>query len=116
MIGFPGETVEDIRMTGLLAHDIFSVNPEMISTNVYCVTPFPGSKLYSRCQDTQQLSPARTDWKKNPEMYTYDHAQIGTDPNHLQAVEAERNKIIMRSNRKEVSGFLVGGQSWETKR
>jgi len=113
MIGFPDETKRDIKRTGRLAKEIFKINPDMISTYVYCVTPFPGSKLYKRCAEEGRLRKDRVDWQQDPELYTYDHAQIGTDPKYLHMVEQQRLKIMKQANREEVAEFLVGGKSWK---
>lgn len=113
MIGFPYETMADIKRTGKFAVEIFKINPKMISTYVFCVTPFPGARLYENCRKNRLFIKQRVDWEINPEFYTYDHAQIGADERFLKKIEKERIKIMYAANRPEIAEFLVGRKSWK---
>ena len=111
ILGFPYESTEDMKNTCRLAEDIFSVNPRMVSTNVFCATPLPGSKLYRLCKHEGLLLQDRNNWLENSELYTFDHAQIG-DMSRLKEVEIMRYETIYRANQKDMADFIAGGKSW----
>ena len=114
MVGFPNENIEMIKNTGRFAYDIFRLDPKLISTYAFCVTPFPGAGMFDECQKHGILDKHRVDWKLNPEYYTYDHAQIGKSRDFLDMVEYMRKCIMVAANSAENSEILIGGKSWRS--
>ena len=115
MIGFPGETFEEIENTERVAKEIFEINKNLIITYVFCVTPFPGTKLYHLCKENE-LIPPNYDWHLKPKFYNYEHATIGPEIEKLKKIEEKRIDMMRRYNRTEIADFMIRGKSWNSYR
>ena len=54
VLGYPGETIEDLQMTKSLVHDLTRVGVDEIA--LFIITPVPGSAIYEQLQGYKSLS------------------------------------------------------------
>lgn len=119
MIGFPGETWEDMDRTRVLAEEIFQISPEIIQSYIFHVTPFPGTRLYEQCKKENLLI---EDWdRKASYNWTYRFPHIVTRANYRECLDIYQknvsnivNKAIKNANRSDIAEWIIGGRSWGT--
>ena len=63
MSGFPGETEQDVSATIELILELTADNPAALVSPVYCLAPYPGTRMFEQAREAGVCFPQRTeDW------------------------------------------------------
>ena len=117
MVGFPGETLEQMERTAEAAREVFELAPETVQSYVFHVTPFPGTRLYERCRAGGLLI---EDWDRDASFnWTYRFPHIVTRPEYMRDLAGYARRVTelvdratRAANRPSVAEAIAGGGSW----
>lgn len=64
IVGFPEETIDDVRMTIQLAMQILDENPNAINSTFYVVAPYPGTEIGGKFLRSNNAPKRLEDWAR----------------------------------------------------